>query len=85
LTTLRSGQLELQIEGRGIVSSELKLYNLSGQLVLDAQGAGNRLSVATLDRNGRPLANGVYLYTVTVRGFDGKVIQSEVKKLVLLR
>jgi len=31
------------------------------------------------------LANGVYLYLVTVRGFDGKVIGSEVRKLVIMR
>ncbi len=29
------------------------------------------------------LANGVYLYVVAVKGYDGKVINSEVRKLVI--
>jgi hypothetical protein len=31
------------------------------------------------------LANGVYLYVVTVKGANGQVINSEVRKLVILR
>jgi hypothetical protein len=30
-------------------------------------------------------ANGVYLYVVRVRGFDGREYVSEVRKLVILR
>jgi hypothetical protein len=31
------------------------------------------------------IANGVYLYVVRVRGFDGREYASEVRKLVILR
>jgi hypothetical protein len=31
------------------------------------------------------MANGVYLYVVTVKGWDGSIIRSEVRKLVILR
>jgi hypothetical protein len=31
------------------------------------------------------IANGVYLYIVTVRGHDGQLIQTKVSKLVVLR
>jgi hypothetical protein len=85
VTSAQSGRLELQLQGTGIARSELRLYNLSGQLVAAVQGTGNRLSVAALSRDGQPLANGVYLYIVTVRSADGQIITSEVKKLVVKR
>ncbi len=35
--------------------------------------------------DGRRLANGVYLYVVTIRRQDGAILRSQVKKLVILR
>ncbi len=84
LSQVGSG-LELQVLGRGIGHSELRLYDLAGTLVAQARGRGNRLHLATLGRQGRPLANGVYLYIVTVKGADGQATSSEVRKLLLLR
>ena len=77
--------LELQVQGEGIARSELRLYDLAGTLVAQARGRGNRLHLATLGQQGRPLANGVYLYIVTVKGADGQATSSEVRKLLLLR
>jgi hypothetical protein len=85
LAALGAGRLELRLTGRGIVSNELRLYSLSGELIAQAQGTGQILRVEVLGRDGQPLANGVYLYQVTIRGGSGEVIRSEVKKLVLLR
>jgi hypothetical protein len=50
-----------------------------------AQVAGNQLATLMRDTLGRPMANGVYFYVATVRGYDGKVITSEIRKIVLLR
>jgi hypothetical protein len=38
-----------------------------------------------MNNQGEVVANGIYLYIVTVRSYDGKVIQSQVRKLVILR
>jgi len=46
---------------------------------------GKQLRFRALDKAGHPLANGVYLYIVTVRGFNGEILSSQVKKLVILR
>jgi hypothetical protein len=85
LTAINAGRIELQIQGTGIVSSAVRLYCLSGQLVAEAQGGGSKLSFAPLRYDGRPLANGVYLYIVAVRGAGGQITQSAVQKLVVMR
>jgi hypothetical protein len=43
------------------------------------------LTFRGLGADGRPLANGVYLYIVTVRGPNGQIITTKANKLVLLR
>jgi hypothetical protein len=85
LISAHTGQVELQFKGQGILSSTVRLYTLSGQLAAEAQGTGNSLRFSPLDSAGRPLANGVYLYVVTARGAGGEVVQSELRKLILLR
>jgi hypothetical protein len=37
------------------------------------------------DSHGRQVANGVYLYTITVRGTDGRLVRRDVRKLVIVR
>jgi hypothetical protein len=84
VTMAKAGEIELQLIGSGIAASELRLYSLSGELVAQVQGR-NTLRVTALSREGRPLANGVYLYIVTVKGTNGQTITSDVKKLVVMR
>ncbi len=69
--------------GQSITGLELRLYDLAGRLVLGAQASGQRLSFRLSDKLGRPLARGVYLYVVKVRGFNGKIWRSQVRKLLL--
>jgi hypothetical protein len=78
-------RIELQIKGQGIVSSEVHVYALSGQLLADTHGTASQLHFTILSPNGQPLANGVYLYLVTVHGANGETLSSEVKKFVILR
>lgn len=74
----------LVVEGTGIESVRLQVFNLAGALVFDDTEQGNTLHFHALDNEGRVLANGVYLYIVTVKG-QGEVLRSEVRKLVILR
>ncbi|MDH7505233.1 MAG: right-handed parallel beta-helix repeat-containing protein [Candidatus Acetothermia bacterium] len=68
------------VEGVGVASVEARVWNLAGSLVFSGKATGNALAV-----DGGAWANGVYLYAVTVRGADGAVVQTEVRKLVVLR
>jgi hypothetical protein len=81
----RSGLVTFKVEGQGIAQASLEVFNLSGRRVFAAAFKGNTLEWHMLDNRGEPLANGVYLYVVTVKGYDGSVIRSEVRKLAILR
>jgi len=59
----------------------VQLFDLAGKAVLDAEASGRVLRAPTP----AGLANGVYLYIVTVRGYDGSILRSKVQKLVILR
>jgi hypothetical protein len=68
------------VEGVGVASLEARVWNLAGSLVFHSTASGNVLAL-----NGAALANGVYLYTVTVKGAAGQVLQTEVRKLLFLK
>jgi len=74
------------VEGQGIESIKVEIYNLNGGLVYDSGFVGgNGLAWHLQDMDGEVVANGTYLYVVTTRGYNGELIQSEVQKLVVLR
>ncbi len=64
----------------------LEVYDLAGREVYDSDFvAGQALRWRPQTRDGRPMANGVYLYVISVRMPDGHVLRSDVRKLVILR
>jgi hypothetical protein len=71
--------------GRGIRSIEVEIYDLQGRRALDSGRVANGFAWRGLNTQGQRLANGVYLYVVTVYGANGEILHSEVRKLVLLR
>ncbi|MCI2432178.1 DUF11 domain-containing protein [Candidatus Acetothermia bacterium] len=78
--------VRFQAEGRGIQEISVKVFNLSGQQVFDSDWRlGSELEWRGLTRDGRRVANGVYLYLISVRGADGTLAQSRLQKLVILR
>jgi len=80
------GQIEFEAEGTGIRSTDIDVFDLSGQVVYSSEAQGRQsLTWNLLNTNHRPVANGVYLYVATVRGANGQVQRSAVKKLVVLR
>jgi hypothetical protein len=58
---------------------ELEIFDLAGRLIFSSKAAGGPIRFYGRDNEGRPLANGVYLYVVTTS--DRKIV----KKLVILR
>ena len=85
LATLGKGDFSIQVLGAGVQAITVELFNLGGQRVLEQSARGAQLSFQPQDQWGRPLANGVYLYLVTVNRSDGSTLRSEIKKLVVLR
>ena len=81
----QGGQVRVEATGVGIASVRLQLYDLAGRLMLNKESQGDTLTLPFKTIQGRALANGVYLYVVRVRGFDGREYVSEVRKLVILR
>jgi len=74
------------VEGSGIRDVAVQVFNLAGVKVFDSGFVhGNQLNWHLQNEDGFTVANGVYLYIVTVKGYDGTVIRSEVRKLVILR
>jgi hypothetical protein len=81
----RSNQaIEFRAEGRAILGLDLEIYNLSGKQIARKTADGSHLRLALSERETH-LANGVYLYRVTVRGHDGTVIRNRLEKLVVAR
>jgi len=71
--------------GQGITSLGVEVFDLSGERVFAQEAQGTTLRWNLITADGRTLANGVYLYVVTVKGQDGQLLQNKVRKLVVLR
>lgn len=81
-----NGTAKFQVEGHGIRSIQVEVFDLKGQKVFDSEEVQGAIFEWGLNnQDGRMVANGVYLYVITARGYDGQVIRSKVKKLVVLR
>ncbi|MCS7197497.1 MAG: right-handed parallel beta-helix repeat-containing protein [Candidatus Bipolaricaulota bacterium] len=69
------------VEGAGIASTTVHVFALNGKLVFNETAMGNRVEFSAE----RTLANGVYLYVVTVKGANGEIVKSKINKLVVLK
>jgi len=76
---------QIQVSGQGIASVRVEGFDLAGRRLFIAERVGTKLQWEALDARGRPLANGVYLCVVSVRGLLGQTWKSGVYKLVVLR
>ena len=63
---------------------KVQIFDLSGRLVYEQEESGASLDWHTENDYGEHLANGVYLYKIYAL-IDGEWIESETKKLVILR
>jgi hypothetical protein len=83
---VRHSQVRFKVDGTGIRGIKVQIFDLAGHPVYESDFiSGNVFEWRLQTKEGQPLANGVYLYVVRVRGFDGQEYVSEVRKLVILR
>lgn len=80
------GATRFTVLGTGIAAVRVQVFDLSGQRVFTSDWApGASLEWRLLNARGQPVANGVYLYLIEVRGYSGQTSRSRVQKLVVLK
>lgn len=82
---VRGATVEFAVQGAGIAETTVELFTLTGARLLTTTAPGTHVTLSLLNKQGAALANGVYLYVLTVRGWDGSVRRGEVRKLVVMR
>ncbi|MCS7197323.1 MAG: gliding motility-associated C-terminal domain-containing protein [Candidatus Bipolaricaulota bacterium] len=81
-----SGAVRFVAQGADVAAVKVEVFSLTGRLVYTSDfTTGNVLHWNGLSNAGQPLANGVYLYTLTVKDRNGNVMRAKVQKLVILR
>jgi parallel beta-helix repeat protein len=78
---VRSSGAYFVVEGVGIAQTTVRVFSMTGKLVFSQTAQGNVVPFSAAAE----LANGVYLYVVTVQGADGQTVTSKLAKLVVLR
>lgn len=77
--------LEFTLASAEVAELRVALYDLRGRKIVEASSRSGQLRLEMLDQQGKPLANGIYLYAITYQGADGSLLRDRVRKFVLLR
>ncbi|MBI1729215.1 hypothetical protein HY229_08815 [Candidatus Acetothermia bacterium] len=81
-----AGQIVFSSQVKNTESTSVEIYNLLGQLMYKSGFVdGSRVLWGLSHGQNQPVVNGVYFYVVTVRTTEGKIIQSQVKAISILR
>jgi hypothetical protein len=75
----------VNIRWRNVSSVRVQVFDLNGRLQIEAENSGPQLQFNLLNRAGRPLANGVYLYAVITHGMDGTIQRHNIRKMIVMR
>jgi uncharacterized repeat protein (TIGR01451 family) len=71
--------------GTGIKAISAQVFALTGQRVYASNWVANGHEWSLQNTNGKRVANGIYLYVMSVRGYDEKSVKIQVKKLIIRR
>ena len=78
--------ISFTVNGENIAASRLKVFGLNGKTVHDSGFVpGNRVDWSLKDEQGVQVSNGIYLYTITAKGFDDELARSEVRQVLVLK
>jgi uncharacterized repeat protein (TIGR01451 family) len=80
--TLREG-VQFQLMGRGAREFQLQVFDLSGRPIYTSDWTSTSLTWTLQNSKGQRIAKGVYLYVVTVRSPDGRLISTKIQKLIV--
>jgi len=84
LEQVPSGAIFFGAQGQDISSTHVDIYDLKGNLLFSESQSGTSVRWNLRDASGARAANGVYLYRVIVQDQSGNMVNSEVRKLVVL-
>lgn len=82
---LVSGGYRFLVQGRGITAIRASLYDLYGRKIFTSGPVDNNFEWHAQGQDGKRVANGVYLYVITVYGAQGQLVHSNVRRLIVLR
>lgn len=85
ITSQGALQQTVHVMGSQVVASEIQVFDLQGRPVTEQQVGASSIRLTLRSLNGKPLANGTYMFVVTVYGARGEVWRSGVQKLIVLR
>ncbi len=71
--------------GQHVASVTVQVFTVDGRSLFTQEVSGHRLRLSRIDTHGWTLANGVYLYVLTARAPDGKILNLQVKKFIVQR
>jgi len=80
----QDGSMVFRATGVPVERLRVAVYDLSGQLVFWGEDDGNTLGWDATNPRGRPVANGVYLYSVQAE-VDGEWLSAPAERLLILR
>jgi hypothetical protein len=69
--------------GHGIQDLQVQVYAITGKSIYQSGWQSNGFTWTLDSQNGQHVANGVYLYTVTVRGENNKIVKTKLQKLII--
>jgi hypothetical protein len=73
------------VQGTGIKAINVQVFSLTGRRVYASGWVKNGLEWDLQSTDRQKMANGVYLYVIAVKGIDGSVQRTQVKKFVIQR
>ena len=76
---------EFIVRGRNIVSFRVEIFDLAGRKVFEAEERGTRLRFPAVNQRGKKLANGLYLYVITIKKSNKALVRIATRKLLILR
>ena len=82
LLPLKNGLL-FYASGQGIQALDVQVFNPKGHRVYASGWTANGLAWNLQNAGGKPIAKGVYLYAISVRGQGGEIVKTRLQKLVI--
>ena len=73
------------VQGDGVLLAQIQVFDLAGRAVFASNWSKGDLVWNLQIQAGKSIANGVYLYTAWVRGPNGKIFATGLKKFIVQR
>ncbi len=83
--TQQLNSIQFEALGSGIKAINVEIYRLSGARAYESGWTANKHQWKLSDIRRQRVANGIYLAFVRVRGDDDKALQTELKKILVLK